>query len=252
MGFLIDVVNAGLARAGLRIERTRQIAGPGGSALLYRPPASCQIPELAMLYHLCFGDRADGFFVEVGAYDGITFSNSSCLADAGWSGLLIEPIPAFARACRARYVDNPRVRVVESAVGDRASDIDITLAGPLTTTRRAVLESYREIDWARSSVANATQLTVAQRRLDDILAEMAPAVPIDVMIVDVEGAEASVFAGFSLERWRPRMLIVELVHTHPDLHAVSASDADIQRTIASQGYAVVYKDSINTVFRSER
>ena len=69
-----------------------------------------------------------------------------------------------------------------------------------------------------------------------------------LLVIDVEGAEAAVLRGFSLARWKPRMLIIELVHTHPDLHAVSAGDAHLQRLIEEAGYSVVYKDSINTVF----
>jgi hypothetical protein len=72
--------------------------------------------------------------------------------------------------------------------------------------------------------------------------------PIDLVVIDVEGAEAAVLRGFSLARWRPRMLIIELVHTHPDLHSVSAGDAHLQRLIEEARYSVVYKDSVNTVF----
>jgi FkbM family methyltransferase len=252
MGLIARALNAALARVGLRVDRIERPGIPGGQVPFYRPPESCQITELAALYHLFLGDRDDGFFVEVGAYDGISFSNSSCLADAGWSGLLIEPIPAYAQACRVRYADNPRVRVIESAVGAESSTIDIMVAGALTTTRQHVLDSYREIAWAKPSVAEATRLSVTQRTLDDILAEAAPATPIDVLIVDVEGAEAAVFAGFSLERWRPGMLIVELVHTHPDLYKVSVSDAQIQKEIERHGYSVAYKDCINTVFVRDR
>ena len=69
-----------------------------------------------------------------------------------------------------------------------------------------------------------------------------------VTIVDVEGAEASVFAGFSISRWKPTMIIAELTHTHPDLHVISAGDAHLQSAIQKAGYSVVYKDAINTVF----
>ena len=214
----------------------------------YEPAPSCQLAELAALYSLFIGERGSGFFVEVGAYDGISFSNTSCLAARGWNGMLVEPIPRFAEACRERYKSNNRIEVVESAVGDKEGDIDITIAGSLTTTSGALLEAYHGIEWAKQSVENATAIRVRQTTLDALLERRVGARPIDLVVIDVEGAEAAVLRGFSLARWKPRMLIIELVHTHPDLHAVSAGDAHLQRLIEEAGYSVVYKDSINTVF----
>lgn len=213
----------------------------------YNPHASCQIRELPTLYRIFLGERSRGFFVEVGAFDGISYSNSSCLADVGWSGLLVEPIPAYAEACRTRYANNPRIKVCEVAAGEENTNIEINIAGALTTTSRDILQAYKKIHWAKSSVENRS-IVVPQSRLDDILEKAGVPSPIDLLIVDVEGAEASVFAGFTIGRWRPKMMIVELAHTHPDLHVVSANDADIQRMIETNGYSVVYKDAINTVF----
>jgi FkbM family methyltransferase len=214
----------------------------------YEPAPSCQVAELAGLYSLFLGERGSGFFVEVGAYDGISFSNTSCLAARGWSGVLVEPIPQFAQACRERYKSNDRIEVVESAVRDNEGDIDITIAGSLTTTNGALLEAYKGIEWSKQSVENASAIRVHQTTLDALLERRVGARPIDLVVIDVEGAEAAVLRGFSLARWRPRMLIIELVHTHPDLHSVSAGDAHLQRLIEEARYSVVYKDSVNTVF----
>ena len=244
-------INAVLAPAGLQLQRARRprrnSSGTSNSPF-YNPTSSCQIPELATLYDLFLGKKRDGLFVEVGAYDGISFSNSSCLADAGWSGILIEPIPAFAQACRDRYHANSRIRIVETAVGATEGTVDITLAGSLTTTNDNLLNEYRNIDWANAAIGATSRLTVPQRTLDEILDAEGLQKPIDVLIVDVEGAEASVFAGFSISRWKPTMIIAELTHTHPDLHVISAGDAHLQSAIQKAGYSVVYKDAINTVF----
>jgi FkbM family methyltransferase len=247
MGTFSRIINVGLGSIGLRLQRTTTTEPPKPTTF-YKPPTSCQIGELADLYDIFLGERSSGFFVEVGAFDGISYSNSSCLADAGWSGLLVEPIPAFAEACQERYANNPRIKICQVAAGKENAAIEINVAGAYTTTNRGVLQAYNGIDWAKSSVENVHRITVPQRRLDDILEEVAAPLPIDILIVDVEGAEASVFAGFTIGKWRPKMMIVELSHTHPDLRVVSATDVDIQRMIESDGYSVVYKDKINTVF----
>ena len=72
----------------------------------------------------------------------------------------------------------------------------------------------------------------------------------DPLVVDVEGMEASVFAGFDVSRWQPKMLIVELCENQPDLQAAAKTDRSLYASILESGYRVVYKDSINTVFVS--
>jgi FkbM family methyltransferase len=63
-----------------------------------------------------FGGRV-GNLLDVGAYDGMSFSNSRRLIELGWSGALVEPLPQAAERCRALYRDNPRVSVQEYAIG---------------------------------------------------------------------------------------------------------------------------------------
>lgn len=220
----------------------------GGRNSLYVPVGDCQVTELANLYRIFLGERRHGFFVEVGAFDGVSCSNTSCLADVGWSGILIEPVPAYAQACRERYRGNDNIRIVQAAVGASRGQIDIHVAGSLTTSSQRLIEAYRDISWARSVAHEASHLTVQQQTLDEILETAGAASPIDVLSVDVEGGEEAVFAGFTLARWRPTLIIIELVHTHPDLHGISAGDAAIQKMIERNGYSVVYKDAINTVF----
>lgn len=38
-------------------------------------------------------DDKPGYFVDVGANDGLECSNTSCLVEAGWNGIMIEPLP---------------------------------------------------------------------------------------------------------------------------------------------------------------
>ena len=54
----------------------------------------------------------------MGAFDGESYSNTSCLADLGWRGLYIEPVPTFAAGCRERHKQNLGIRVIEVAVSD--------------------------------------------------------------------------------------------------------------------------------------
>ena len=104
---------------------------------LYPVANTCQIPfwrSLGDVYTFVFGYKTDGVFVEIGAYDGESFSNTSCLADIGWVGHYVEPIPKFADACRRRHAANPRVRVHTACVGRTAGEsVTLSTAGPFTS-----------------------------------------------------------------------------------------------------------------------
>ena len=164
-----DVVRRVTRRMGFELQR---VARPTKSARpYYRVSPTCQIPELATLFELFFGKRSDGYFVEVGAFDGDSFSNSSCLADRGWRGLLIEPVPAFAQQCRSRHAANRGVTVVEVAVGAEDCDVTLHVAQALTTSDPALLETYRGIEWAKEAIRDVSEIRVRQRRLDDLLVE---------------------------------------------------------------------------------
>ena len=91
----------------------------------YVIPVSCQVKSLDKIYKKYFGFPSKGFFIEVGAYDGESFSNTSCLADHGWSGIYIEPIKTFYEKCRKRHKKNENVKVLNLAAGIEDKEITI-------------------------------------------------------------------------------------------------------------------------------
>lgn len=59
-----------------------------------------------------------GNLLEVGAFDGITFSNTRALLEAGWSGILVEPDPLnFYKLMEASKPFVGRVTLIPCAVG---------------------------------------------------------------------------------------------------------------------------------------
>jgi FkbM family methyltransferase len=214
----------------------------------YPQQASCQIPQLHFLLSRFLGERDNGIFVEVGAYDGIFVSNTWGLAERGWRGVMAEPVPRLAAECRRNHARHPSVTVVETAIGSADQhEVVLHLAGTLTTANPDAFKAYESIEWAADVLTDDT-VVVPCETLDRLLTEQSVPPGFDVLVVDVEGFEAQVFAGFDLLAWRPRMLIVELAETHPDLSSNAAADARLGREISDADYVVAFKDHINTVF----
>jgi FkbM family methyltransferase len=236
-----------------RARRPRPAAAvPEGS--FYRPFADCQVRGVDALYSAAFGSLARGTFVEVGAFDGQSFSNTCFLADLGWRGVYVEPIPEYAAACTKRHQGNPGVAVVNAAVGDAAGSTELHVAGALTTRSDDVLSAYRNISWAKNALTGRT-VSAPVTTLDRLIEDCGIPGGFELLVVDVEGGETDVFAGFDLARWKPQMLIVELADVHPDFIAIESirePNARLRQHILKAGYTEVYVDAINTVFRAHR
>jgi len=172
-----------------------------------------------------FAHTKAGFFVDVGAAHPHVNSQSWPFEQAGWSGVLVEPRPEFAEALRR----DRRAAVFEvacSSPGNAGRTMPLNLAGGHSSLNRnlviAALQAQGQVD-------------VSIRTLDDILAEAQAPVPIDLVSIDVEGHEQDVLAGFDLDRWRPRLILIED-------HVLSL---DLHRTLQQRGYKWVRRTDLN-------
>lgn len=223
---------------------------PAESQSWFKFHETCQIPYLSSIYLRIFGKEHIGLVVEVGAFDGEKFSNSSGLIERGWSGLLIEPIPTYADLCREKYKENTNVRVVQSAASNVNGSTSILISGPLSTINSDLADEYTRLDWAKNEVGSEI-IEVQTRTLDSILESNNISSGFEVLVVDVEGFETEVFEGFNIEFWKPKMIIVELTDFHPTLELGKDAHFYLGKEISAHGYVVIFKDSINTIFVQE-
>jgi FkbM family methyltransferase len=143
---------------------------------------------------------AKGYFVELGAFHPFLLSQTWTLEQRGWDGLLIEPIPAHAENLRR----NRRARVFQVACG---SPQQHGLIQKISV--RGDLSSF--------CVDQCASIDVRVLTLDSILEE-AHAQRIDFLSVDVEGFELDVLQGFSFERYRPGLILLEDFAQNLDKH----------------------------------
>jgi FkbM family methyltransferase len=151
-------------------------------------------------------EKTDGFFVEVGAYDGVVLSNSYFFESVGWTGVLVEPDPVKAARCR----DNrPRSQVFECAAVASPATHEITFyaveRGQVYSTINMTDEHRRRLE---EYGLGFRETRVRAMTLDAIL-ESAGARTVDFVTIDVEEGEIEVLKGFDIERWRPAAVMVE-------------------------------------------
>lgn len=156
-----------------------------------------------------------GFFVEAGANDGYTQSNTYAFEKMrDWSGILIEPIPELCARCRR---ERPRSMVVQAALvqPDYGSDeIEMNFAGLMSVSARAfgdeaVRRRHVAVGLTQHGVKETYTVKVPARTLSSIIEEHAAGREIDLLSLDVEGSELEALAGLDLARHAPRYILVE-------------------------------------------
>ena len=141
-----------------------------------------------------------GFFVEVGANNPFNLSQTWHLAKKGWRGILVEPIPELCNALREK---RPESIIVEAACGAPNTPPTATFTVAKDSGKSTLSSEFLD---RRSDVAS--QITVSVKTLNSILEEHSVE-HIDFISIDVEGTQFDVLQGFDLQRWKPRLLLVE-------------------------------------------
>ena len=152
--------------------------------------------------------RREGVFLDIGAYDGVTGSNSLFFeVYRGWTGLLVEPVEAH--AARARSVRRvPCLGVAVAAAEGEAEFIEVQagltqMSGLSQSYDAALLGKVR----ADPRHREATRV-VRTRTLAGLLDELGTERP-DFVSLDIEGGELAVLEACPFVTHRPRLWAVE-------------------------------------------
>lgn len=135
-----------------------------------------------------------GYAVDIGANDGIFLSNTLDLEKQGWRVLCIE----------ANGFYGP-------SLWENRKEVVIGAVGATNTESTFYLHGDHEKGYASSSgltIPSTLQFPILTYTLDWYLEKWNPPV-LDIVTVDVEGGEEDVLRGFSIEKWRPKIICLE-------------------------------------------
>ncbi len=154
-----------------------------------------------------------GFFVEVGAYDGVQTSNSYALEQLGWDGLCIEAHPLIAEQC-AR---NRSCRTIGMAAASKRGLV--RFEGDRVTSDGGGIEIGCDTLTAMLDQVEAPPL-------------------LDYVSIDVEGSELDVLAGFDFDRYTIGLLSIE-----HNLYCDGPARKDaLFEVLTTRGFERVYED----------
>jgi FkbM family methyltransferase len=184
-----------------------------------------------------FGDRADGYCVEIGADDGRTGSASYLFEKRGWHCLLVEPIPESVEEIRRHRA----CTVVNCAVSNREGEATFGVAEGVEAMSTLDL-TPAHVAWIKRVGGSVKEITVRTATLDSLLAEAAFP-EIQFITIDVEGHEIAVLEGFTLEAHKPRIMIIED-------NSISG-DPRVARYMSDHGYVHFRRTGVNEWYAHE-
>jgi len=165
-------------------------------------------------------------FIDIGANDGVLFSNSYKFAKKGASGLCVEPSRNSFRKLKLNHLFHPKVKCIQSAVSNTNSHIFLNEDGYESTL------SYV----SKSKKNNA--YSVKCQTFDKILEKYPQFLEVDLLTVDVEGHEREVFDALTNNKFKAKVIILESDKTQTE---------ELLKINSLKNYKPEYFNGVNTV-----
>ena len=162
-------------------------------------------------------DYDNGYFVELGANDGVTQSNSLYFEKyRNWRGLLVEPAPQnylkcrqnrssrdsiYCAACVSFEYDKEFVRIAYSNLMSTPVSLESDIQDPLAHARLG--------DRFLGNGETVFEFGAVARTLNSLLLDAGAPRVIDFLSLDVEGAELEVLKGVDHQAFQFKYLLVE-------------------------------------------
>ena len=154
-------------------------------------------------------DIDGGFFVEAGANDGYTQSNTYWLERfRGWEGLLVEPMQELFDEC---LVERPNSQVRCAALvsfGYGEPTVRMRFGHLMSSVVDESIDNERTAAGVAQGWQDSYETDVPAVTLSALLDQVG-APEIDLLSLDVEGFEPEVLAGLNLDRHAPRWIVIE-------------------------------------------
>jgi FkbM family methyltransferase len=184
------------------------------------------------------------FFVKIGAHDGVTDDPISDIirANKNWTGVLVEPVPDCFARLKANYPDQQRFTLRQIAIGPQTTETNFYSVDPAAKQQIPDLPSWfdqlgsfdrnhilKHLDGVLAPFIVTSKVQVCP--LSELLRQ-AGAAEVQLLQIDVEGADWEVLKTLDFTKHKPLGIFVEHKHLPPQ------TKSEMRNTLRSHGYTV--------------
>ena len=180
-----------------------------------------------------FKDLYNGYFVDIGANDGITYSNSYYFEKKGWSGVCVEPIP-----CIFEKLKNNRKCVLFNGVisSNRKEYVDFLHVKGYAEMLSGIINNYENkhmdrVDKEIRDYGGKKQfIKVKNYHFDDVVKIK----NIDYLTIDVEGSELDIIKMIDFNKYYIKVITVESPYENKEIQRhLEKNNFDLVKRIGS-------------------
>jgi FkbM family methyltransferase len=185
-----------------------------------------------------FNYKKQGYFVEIGANDGIQLSNTYLLETKyDWTGICVEPMP---NAYEKLIVNRPRSQHCNRAI---FSDSDTIVKFDIANVYDLLSGISNCIDCHINTVnENKTQIDVLTLTFNDLLEKYNAPLYIDYLSLDTEGSELEILKSVDLTKYTFGLIDVEHNYVEPRRTL-------IRELLESHGYKYIRENNFDDCYK---
>ena len=179
-------------------------------------------------------DKFDKTFLEFGATNGLSLSNTFMLEEMGWSGVLSEPDIQWIDSLKK---NRPNTSIITKCIwkkSDEKMKFFSSSQGVLST-----LEDFKFSD-KETMPANSNNINVSDKNiivetisLNDVVTEYFDGICPSYISIDTEGSELEILASFNLNKYRPKLFTIE--------HNYTENESKIDEFLTSNSYVRIFR-----------
>lgn len=143
--------------------------------------------------------KSDGFFVDIGAADGFSVSNTKLLEDMGWKGILVEPSKYWHSILQNRF----------GQISHCAISQDVSRKDFLETTDPFKSTLYESLGKDKHERSSARMYEVPTITLLGLLEKYNAPKIIDYLSIDTEGNDFEIIQNFDFNLYKFKVITIE-------------------------------------------
>jgi len=171
-----------------------------------------------------------GRFLDIGAADGITYSNTRALYEKGWEGVLVEPSNRLYKELLKLYEGENRIQIINKVMGSFTGEIEYfdNEVYTLGSTKKEHCELFKNYNPFIKTIAECLSW-------DDFINQFPG--PYHFISIDTEGMDYEILKLINLKEVDNKMVCVEKVY----------NNEGIKEYLEDNGYKIIYVSGENYI-----
>ena len=193
-----------------------------------------------LIFENYFPDKTDGYFVDIGAHNGIDVNNTFYFENMGWDGICFEPIPKIFKELQ----HNRKCTTLNKAISDNQGKSSFFVIDGYSNMLSGLADKYdqKHIERINRELEEYDQ-DYDYIEVDCITFDKAVSnTNIDLLSIDTEGAELDILKTIDFNKYNINVMVIEYNYHNPELLSL----------LEENNFKVEYRRGVDLIVKNTR